>query len=227
VFPQACPKTGRPIQEKADVLGHFGHHGKRPTSADRLCTAGEQGATVSFDPARHINERAMTAGWPTRADASLAFREPKLARMQALWRKLERPNHLPARSEFTARLLRPYMVDLTILRVETNPAGQRFVHKFIGGLVTTHVGELTGLALEDVLPSESALHWSFVLSVLADGHGALRLVTRSYFGLPSHVLAEVFAAPLADDGTHVDRIMMVTHFSSIDDAELMGALRDP
>ncbi|MDE2181855.1 MAG: PAS domain-containing protein [Alphaproteobacteria bacterium] len=157
----------------------------------------------------------------TRADSALSFREPQLVRFCAHWRSVAGADRLPARGRFTARLLKPYLRNLAVLEI-TPQAARRFIHRNVGTAITERFGELTGRAFEDFLSPEIASRTTEFLAASVEARAPIRVVTQ--FWQREHLLAEIFAGPLADDGIIPDRLLLVSYFSGITNDTLRGDL---
>jgi hypothetical protein len=178
------------------------------------------------DPVQHVNDRARSEGWLTRADETLSFKRPELVKVAGIWKDLATPGRLPARSDFKARTLKPYLRNLIIMELIGQPPHRRYIHRNVGTEITQRLGELTSVALDDIPNSGAVEQWSAFLNAIVESRRALRLVTRSYLGPENRLSAELFAAPLASDGLAPDRVMMVAYFIAADDTDLSAAIRE-
>lgn len=171
------------------------------------------------DPFEICNRRARKEGWETRADPTLAFREPQLLQVRELWHNLTDEHRLPSRAELTARLMKPYLRHLTVMDIG-RPGQKRFVHRFVGTEITHHMGELTGTSLEDFLPEHLVARTTLFFEAVVEARRAVRIVTRFQLKAVDFLLAEIFAAPLAADGITPDKLVTISYFFPSGYAEL-------
>jgi hypothetical protein len=183
----------------------------------------ESSATIDVDPVRRLNALARAANWETRADPALAFRDLRLNQFHELWLTVVNTERLPARAEFTARMLKSYLPNLSIVEV-TAPDGRRFVHRYVGTAVTDRLGPLTGLSLEECLPAQTLQRTLAFMNAVVESRRALRIVTRFRLNSVDFLMGEIFAAPLAEDGVTPDRLLTITYFSSGMDNTLLADL---
>lgn len=193
---------------------------RRPHGAPR---SSDPVAAFDADPVKRVNALARAANWETRADPTLAFKEPKLNQFRELWHSVARSDRLPSRAEFTARLLKPYLVNLSILEIAT-PDGRRFVHRYVGTAVTERLGPSTGLSLAEFLPAEALPRTVAFMDVVVESRRPLRILTRFQLSSANFLIGEIFAAPLAEDGVRPDRLLTISYFFSGSDTELIADL---
>jgi hypothetical protein len=166
------------------------------------------------DTIAKLNTLARVLNWQTRADATLSFLQPELAALRDIWLALAVDGRLPARSELTARTLKPYLPNITIFEIVHAGAGKvRFLHRYVGTAITRYFGETTGLGFEDFLPPERVPATKAFFEAVIETRHALRVIT--HFQLPhvSYLYGEILAMPLADDGVTPNRLMSAAYFS--------------
>ncbi len=169
----------------------------------------------ALDPAGWLDAHAKAHNWPSRADASLSFEHPQLRKLRALWWEVAGVGRLPSRAQFTARLLKPFLADLTIVGIVGPPdTPRRYIHRFVGSHIVSVMGELTGLAFEDFLPPTLVPRTLAFMDAVADSRRPLRIFTQFSFEKADYLSAEIFAAPLSDDGIRPNALMSVAYFAS-------------
>ena len=173
------------------------------------------------DPAERLNAKARNENWPSRADSSLAFEHPNLVQMRELWTSLAGAGRLPSRKDLSFRALKPFLANLTILKIVAGEDGRHcFRHSYVGTEITHRFGEITGLCFEDFLPPELLPRTLAFIETVVETCSPLRIVTQFRFKPVDYLYAEIFVAPLADDGVTPDKLMSVSHFSTETDARM-------
>ena len=180
------------------------------------------------DAVERLNTLATKEHWPIRADASLSFRHSDLVQLRTLWSGLTASGNLPARFDLTVRLLKPFLSNLVFVEMIFDPEGvRRYRHTYVGSTIITKTGEFTGRTLEEFLPAEGARRWTKCMEAVQEAGHAVRFVARSWLGAGHHVLAEIFTAPLANDGIVAGRLMAVAYFSRKEASGLAADLERP
>ena len=141
----------------------------------------------------------------------LAFRDPRLIRFRELWHDLTDGNRLPSRAALTARIMKPYLRNLSVMDIG-QPNAKRFIHRFVGSEITRYMGELTGVALDEFLPANLHPRTTLFLEAVIAARRPVRVVTRFQLRPVDFLLAEIFGAPLAADGVTPDKLITVSYF---------------
>ncbi len=82
------------------------------------------------------------------------------------------------------------------------------------------MGELTGVALADFLPAHFLARTTLFIEAAIDARRPVRIVTHFQLRAIDFLLAEVFAAPLAADGSTPDKLITISYFFPSGFAEL-------
>jgi hypothetical protein len=165
-----------------------------------------------------FNALAENRKWATRIDPSMAFAAPALNDMREIWASVATQSALPSRAQFTARLLKSHLRNLSVVSIEGGPGrASRYRHRYVGGGVTAVFGELTGQAFEDFMPPNILPRTIACFDAVVEGRMPVRVLTHFQHQRANYLEAEVFAAPLAEDGTTPNMVMTVTAFSQAGD----------
>jgi hypothetical protein len=164
------------------------------------------------DPVDVLNLRVRAKGWTFTCERGAKFDSAKLTAACALWQSQAAPGRLPARSMFTARMMKDFLPDLSIMETIRAGAATRFRHRLMGTNVVRYMGERTGMFLDDYLPEPALERTLMGYQTVIDARCPLRFVTQFTMDPISYLSAEFFAAPLASDGVTVDMMMSVTEF---------------
>ena len=164
------------------------------------------------DPVDVLNLRVRAKGWTFTCERGVKFDSVKLTAACALWQSQAAPGRLPARSMFTARMMKDFLPDLSIMETIRSGAATRFRHRLMGTNVVRYMGERTGMFLGDYLPEPALERTLMGYQTVIDARCPLRFVTQFTMDPISYLSAEFFAAPLASDGVTIDMMMSVTDF---------------
>src|SRR5215469_14418701 len=140
------------------------------------------GQIEPIDPARALDRKAQIEGWPFRCAAAANFERPELNAINELWCALA-INGIPARADFEARKLKPFLRNITIVeRVRVERARWRYRTRLSGAAVTEAVGNHIGQFLEEYLPEEAIPRWKAAYDATLEGGRPLKLMAE--FTLP-------------------------------------------
>ena len=135
----------------------------------------------------------------------LSIEHKRLAELHEFWRALSKDGRLPARHDFLAEDLAPWIGHVSLLEVERDPLRFRFIVH--GGHFTLLTGQnLSGCYLEDAL---SPRYRDMVLARYREAVETRQPVYHHHVNhsLPWRELDRLLL-PLADDGVTVDRVMV-------------------
>jgi hypothetical protein len=170
---------------------------------------------TSRDHAADFNALAVANAWPTRIDSTMSFQSKELRAMRDLWNSVAAENSLPSRSQFTARHLKPYLPDLDLVGIEAEAGrARRYRHRYVGTHVVAVLGEMTGQAFEDFMPPETSARTIACFDAVVAGCRPTRVLTRFQLPKADYLAAEIFGAPLAEDGVTPNMILTVFHIAS-------------
>ncbi|HEY5347666.1 MAG TPA: PAS domain-containing protein [Rhizomicrobium sp.] len=149
------------------------------------------------------------------------FVSPKLAAFDALWRERDAIRHLPRRSDFSPRMLAPFLTNLTFVERIQAPEGRRWRHRLFGTALTEKMGNCTGKYLEEMIPAHKVEGWSNAYDQAIAGSEPLRFLAP--FGLPGldFLMIETLLAPIAaDDDTPFGFLGVAYFFARVTDAKM-------
>ena len=163
--------------------------------------------------ANDFNELAHRREWAVLCDVACRFLFTPFDELHALWRSKAGPTGIPARSEMTARLLKPHMKTLTIHeRIHGEDGTRRYRMRLVGSTVTQVIGEVSGKFYDEFLPAKSLPIWNAMSDVLLRHGAPLRMLIRPDEFNKTHLVGEFFAAPLlAADGA-ANLLLSIGHF---------------
>jgi hypothetical protein len=173
---------------------------------------------ITDHAAARFNALAENKKWATRIDPSMAFVAPALNDMREIWASIATQSTLPSRAQFTARILKTHLRNLTVVNIEGQAGGTaRYRHRYVGGGVTVVFGELTGMTFEDFMPPAILPRTIACFDAVVEGRAPVRVLTHFQHHKADYLDAEVFAAPLSEDGVTPNMVMTVTAFAQSGD----------
>jgi hypothetical protein len=142
-----------------------------------------------------FNARAAREKWAALCDEGLGFESAKLASLLAIWRSVKGERPLPAREDFSARLLAKHLRDITFVE----RVGARYRFRLFGSALAAMTGDWTGKFLDEVVPEPFLASWVATYGTTLETGAPLRFVARFRASHLEHVMAETLTAPLAGD----------------------------
>jgi hypothetical protein len=170
-----------------------------------------------------LNRQAIANGWPLLCDSDCRFTEKKLSGVLALWRE-KAVDGIPYRKDMTARLLQPYIPQLSIFeRVATADGLGRFRVRLMGTNMVMFTTEMSGRFVDEAIEAEFLPRWNALGQAVLHCGGPVRILHRGDTFHKKHVVGEAFAAPLLTNDGRADLIMAVTSFEGFDSWEVVSS----
>jgi hypothetical protein len=167
------------------------------------------------DAADRLNQKSKQEGWAMRADTTLNFDAPELNQLRDIYlAKAKAVGGLPARGDFEARTLKPFLRHISIIERAVNNAGRMsYRYRYYGSALAQRFGEQTGMFIEMSIPHDRLPRWIAGYDAVLDAPGPMRFL--SYFEIPriSYLNGESFSAPLSNGGRKPNTILACTYFT--------------
>lgn len=160
--------------------------------------------------AERYNARAKTEGWQSHCDPTLTFFRPQLTELLALWQEKARDG-IPARSHFDARSLKNVLSNMLIVERLADESGRRWRFRYFGSELVRLLGEFTNQALEEALPAEHAMRWSFLYDCIAEGAAPVRIVSAYQLAKIDYLDGEGLIVPLLNDRGEQNLVLSATY----------------
>ncbi len=168
------------------------------------------------DPPGRYNAHARALGWTTRCFAQLDFYTPELNALRDLWAAKSAGGHWPARADFDARALKPFLRNLAI--VERTPAPVRYRLRYFGSDFVRLFGEQSDRFIDQYLPEANLPRWTLGYDTVLAGSVPLRFTARFQLPAIDYLKAESFSAPLSNGGAPPDMLLTAMYVSPSEDS---------
>ena len=146
--------------------------------------------------AKAFNQRALSNHWHMACDPTLAFAEPYYTDILQTWRDKAGGRKMPARSQMTARDLKPYLRNLLLVQREED---SRYRWRLIGTSMTDICGHNTGKLFDDSVPPQHLERWNGVCNMILESEQPWRFLGRVHIKDREYLRAENLYMPLSDD----------------------------
>jgi hypothetical protein len=160
-------------------------------------------------------KHARDEGWSIGADSALEFEAPELNQLRDVWfEKKKAAGGLPARVDFDAGTLKPFLRHVSIVEREMGPSGRpSYIFRFYGSALTQRFGEQTGQFLEMSVPPDQLRRWIATYDSVLEAGRPMRLLSSLEIPEVSHLSGESFSAPLANGGRKPNTLLACTYFT--------------
>jgi hypothetical protein len=159
-----------------------------------------------------FNTAAAQRGWAGLCYSDLAFERCELAAVAALWHAKAEGRAIPPRSDFDARVLKPYLTNMTILERVADAAGQRrFRARLHGTGLARFAGDSTGRFLEEQIPGLLCEGYHALYSFVLDEARPARVLWDYQIPAISYLKGESFVAPLSARDGSASLLLSVTY----------------
>lgn len=161
--------------------------------------------------ADELNRFAERVGMPGHCDGALEFESPELNDAVRLWRNLAEGRALPSRSEMTARALKPFLPNVSLVDVLEDAGAYRFRLRLMGTALASLLGDYTGQFVDEAIVPPFRERWSAVLGAAIASDEPLRVFGRLEYRRLDHIALELMVAPLSTDGALPAAVLVVAH----------------
>jgi hypothetical protein len=138
-----------------------------------------------------------------------AFETPELNEVAELWRSKRGERAYPSREEFSLRELKGVLRNLAFLEIVNAAQGRRFFVRFMGSELDAQLLPMTGHFTDEVLDAYFQRKWHYVWNHALGTGRMSRSISRAEYRERQYAYVEGFYAPLATDGTTIDKLMIV------------------
>lgn len=143
-------------------------------------------------------------------DPTLAFVDPRLARLAALWREHAEGERIPERGAFGPETLHALGVLPHVMLVEVVDGGARFRYRLIGTAITTTVErDATGKFFDELYTPRTMKKATDSLQWVLRERQPLRTTDQFDVRGKEHIGYEALVAPLGNGGDEIALILIV------------------
>lgn len=150
--------------------------------------------------------------WTAGSRTNPTFVTPQLRRIAELWDARRGTHSMPARSSLTLRDLSCALPQLSIVDVVIDGGATRFKVRLMGSELDQVLAPMTGRFVDDAVPPPHSDRWATFLTEALQHRSPTRALSRAEYGDRRLYLVEALIAPLADDGEHPDKVMVVCFY---------------
>ena len=146
---------------------------------------------------RAFNSRARAHQWQFTCFAAGGFERNELSAALAMWQDKAGERPMPARSDLTARVMKPWMTQMSLLERVQTPEGSRYRVRLHGSSLTRYGGDGTGRFLDEVVAGGRAEAYGAVYDLVLDVLAPLRVLSNYQAPDISYLVGESLVAPLS------------------------------
>jgi hypothetical protein len=158
-----------------------------------------------------LNARAKAAGWTFACGPAEGFEHAPLADALALWQGKAAGRAMPARADLTARAMKSFMPQMSLLERVATETGDRYRVRLHGSALARYSGDATGKWLEEVVHPDRLGGYIGIYDAVMDLRIPLRVVSRYQAPEIDYLMGESLVAPLAIPGSTNPIILSVTY----------------
>lgn len=158
-----------------------------------------------------FNARASAQDWPFLAAPAEGFARPELAAALALWREKAGSRAMPDRADMTARVMKPFMANMSLLESVTVDGRPNYRIRLHGRVLASYIGDYTGRLLHEAMQSGGVPGYAAVYDLVLQTRMPLRLTISYQAPELSYLMGESLVAPLAVPGSPTPMILSVTY----------------
>jgi len=158
-----------------------------------------------------FNARAKAGGWPFRCTPAGGFERPQLAAALEVWREKAAGRAMPSRADLTARVMKPFLTQMSLLervRVDGQPRYRLRIH---GSALARYCVDGTGKFLEDIVLGERIHGYRALYDTLLEVCAPLRVVSNYQAPEIDYLTGETLLAPLSVNTSDTPLILSVTY----------------
>lgn len=168
---------------------------------------------MAIDPAEAVNVYAERQGWPFRCSTELTFARPELGRLRDIWCEKAAGRHVPYRSDFDARTLKPVLRNIAIVERVSSYGRIRMRLRLIGSEIAGLFGEHAGRHLDEAVPPTLLPRWETIYDAVLDSGRLFRVITNYDHPRVNYLSGESLLAPMLDARANPTMLLCCAYFS--------------
>jgi hypothetical protein len=158
-----------------------------------------------------LNSRAEASGWTFACSPAQDFEHAGLADALVLWRQKANGRPMPLRADMTARAMKPYLTNMSLLERVTIDGQMRYRVRLHGSALARYAGDNTGKFLEEVVGLDRLGAYRNIYDTVIALRTPLRVVSHYQAPEIDYHIGESLVAPLAVPGSDTPIILSVTY----------------
>ena len=158
-----------------------------------------------------FNDRAKAAGWPFQCSLADGFERPQLAAALALWREKAAGRAMPQRADLTARAMKPFLTQMSLIERVLADGRQRYRLRIHGTALARYSVDGTGKFLDEVVLGDRIHGYIALYDTLLEVGVPLRVVSNYQAPEIDYLTGETLLAPLSIAGSDTPLILSVTY----------------
>ena len=169
------------------------------------------GMAAALPVLKAFNDRAKAAGWPFRCSPAEGFERPQLAAALALWQEKAAGRAMPQRADLTARAMKPFLTQMSLLERVLADGRQRYRLRIHGTALARYSIDGTGKFLEEVVLGDRIHGYIALYDTLIEARVPLRVVSNYQAPEIDYLTGETLLAPLSVPASGTPLILSVTY----------------
>ena len=138
---------------------------------------------------------------PVVVDADAALARPLTIKACDYWRACRGDRAMPARKDISPQGMREFVNNVGLVEVRRSAGGAvDYSIRLAGARIDSVFGSITGKMLGAFLPPQIEARWRGVFDAAVAASAPISVASRVAFGRKEYLAAEVFLAPLGEDG---------------------------
>ncbi|HEY0300018.1 MAG TPA: PAS domain-containing protein [Rhizomicrobium sp.] len=158
-----------------------------------------------------FNARAKAHGWPFRCAPAGDFEHGELNSALALWRSKAAGRAMPSRTDMTARAMKPYLTQMSLLERVAEDGRPRYRIRLHGSALARYAGDTTGKFVDEVVPGARLEGYRNLYDTVLAYAAPLRVVSHYQGPQIDYLIGETLLAPLAVPDAKPPLILSVTY----------------
>ena len=176
-----------------------------------MLTVQSQSAGMLAPVLQAFNGRAKAAGWPFHCTPAGGFERPQLEAALALWREKADGRAMPARADLTARAMKPFLTQMSLLERIAVDGVLRYRIRLHGSALARYSGDNTGKFLEDAVDAVRIEGYRALYDTMLAFGAPLRVVSNYQAPEIDYLTGETLLAPLSAPASDTPLILSVTY----------------
>ncbi|MBS0470211.1 MAG: PAS domain-containing protein [Proteobacteria bacterium] len=176
-----------------------------------MLTVESHSPAMSAKVLQAYNETSLARGWPFRCEPAENFVRPDLNDALAIWTKAAAGRPMPARADMTARLMKAFLPNMSLIEQIATDQGARYRVRLHGSTLARYSGDSTGKFLEDVVHDGRVDGYRALYDCFIAWRAPLRVISQYQAPEIAYLVGETLLAPLSVPASAMPLILSVTY----------------